>query len=186
LSYFQKPAWDTDISPPELFHFIETNLPGKALDIGCGTGTNVITLAKTGWQITGLDFASRAIHIVEKQAQQNGVQTKFLLQDVKHLDSLPMSFELILDIGCFHSINRKEQMKYIKNIERLLSTDGTYLLYVFFKDQAKVRGPGVAEGDIVRLSQSLKLIQRTDGTERGQRLSAWFSFKRNNRMLITR
>lgn len=178
LAYYLNPAWDTGISPPELLSFIESHLPGKALDIGCGTGTNVITLAKSGWQVTGLDYAPRAIRIAKKKAQQSGVKAKFLLNGVEHLDSILENFELILDIGCFHSLRPTEQMKYINIIDRLLSPDGTYLLYVFFKDQAKAHGPGVTEEDIVRLTHSLKLFQRRDGTERGLHPSAWFSFQK--------
>ncbi len=59
--YRGKPPWDTGQSPPELLAFIQHHPPGRALDIGCGTGTNVITLAQSGWQVWGIDFAPRAI-----------------------------------------------------------------------------------------------------------------------------
>ena len=57
LYLFTRPPWDTGVSPPELYDFIENHEPGRAIDIGCGTGTNVITLAQAGWQVTGVDFA---------------------------------------------------------------------------------------------------------------------------------
>lgn len=39
-----RPPWDTGITPPEVVAtFAEGDLPpGPALDLGCGTGTNVI------------------------------------------------------------------------------------------------------------------------------------------------
>lgn len=42
--------------------FIAGTPPGKALGFGCGTGTNAITLARHGWQVTGVDFAPKAGH----------------------------------------------------------------------------------------------------------------------------
>jgi len=59
LWYFRRPPWDRGISPPELFDFISKHPAGRAIDLGCGTATNVITLAQNGWQVTGIDFAPR-------------------------------------------------------------------------------------------------------------------------------
>ncbi|MDK1118669.1 MAG: methyltransferase domain-containing protein [Anaerolineae bacterium] len=61
LIYYFKPPWDTGISPPELFDFIKNNPAGAAIDLGCGTGTNLIRLAQAGWDVTGVDFVARAI-----------------------------------------------------------------------------------------------------------------------------
>jgi cyclopropane fatty-acyl-phospholipid synthase-like methyltransferase len=179
LSYYQKPVWDTGISPPELLSFITTHTPGKALDLGCGTGTNVITLAKSGWQVTGVDFASRAIRIAKQKAQHLGIKVELLVEDVTNLDSISDCFDLILDIGCFHSLIPKEHPKYLANIDRLLAPTGTYLLYVFYKTQAEDLGPGVTEKDMFNLSKIFKLIDRMDGTERGVRQSAWYSFQKS-------
>ena len=58
-----RPIWDTP-PPQELCDAIEgpnAMPPGHALDVGCGTGTNVIYLAKHGWQATGIDFSAAAI-----------------------------------------------------------------------------------------------------------------------------
>ncbi len=55
--------WDSGISPPELVATIEganALTPGKALDLGCGTGTNSVYLARHGWAATGVDFVPRA------------------------------------------------------------------------------------------------------------------------------
>ena len=71
--YFRNPPWDSGITPPELFEFIHSHPAGRAIDIGCGTGTNVITLAKTGWQVTGFDFAARAIQIAKGKAKKSAL-----------------------------------------------------------------------------------------------------------------
>ena len=55
--------WDTQVTPPEVVALIEGEgcLAGRALDLGCGTGTNCIYLAHRGWQVVGVDFSAVAI-----------------------------------------------------------------------------------------------------------------------------
>jgi len=145
--------------------------------MGCGTGTNVITLAKAGWQSIGVDFAPQAIHLAKKKAKQNGVNVDLRVGDVTKLDFTTISYDLILDIGCFHSLPPEKQEKYIRNIDRLLSSNGTYLLYAFIKNPG-IFGPGVTEDDLTDISNHFKLISRQDGTDRGIRPSAWLTYQK--------
>lgn len=176
LWYFRQPPWDTGVSPPELIGFIQSHPPGRALDLGCGTGTNAITLAQNGWQVTGVDFAHRAVKIARKKARKAGLQIEFLIRDVTKLDDLDGPYDLILDIGCYHGLSQPGKTTYIQNLERLLAPDGAYLMYGFFKDPTK-KGPGLIDEDVVILSSKFLLESREDGTERGLRPSTWFLFK---------
>ena len=176
--YFQKPLWDTGVSPPELQGFTADHLPGRALDLGCGTGTNSITLAKAGWQVTGVDFALRAIWKARKKAYRNGVKVDFRLGDVTRLNKISGFFDLILDIGCLHSLPPKSLSWYIKKIDQFLSPNGTYLIYAFFKNASAVVSPGITAEMIPTLTQTLDLVKRIDSTERGMRPSAWFWFQK--------
>ena len=60
---FKKTPWDTGITPPEIVAMLESGkVPiGHALDLGCGTGTNAITLAQRGFEVTAIDVSRRAI-----------------------------------------------------------------------------------------------------------------------------
>jgi methylase of polypeptide subunit release factors len=102
--YFGQPPWDTGVSPPELLDFIQNHKPGRAIDIGCGTGTNVITLANAGWEVLGVDFAPRAVKLARQKAEQAGVQAQFLIRDATKLKGIEGPFELAFDLGCFHSL----------------------------------------------------------------------------------
>jgi len=55
LFYLGDNPWDTGVSPPELKAFLNAAEPGYALDVGCGTGTNLITMAEYGWEVVGLE-----------------------------------------------------------------------------------------------------------------------------------
>jgi cyclopropane fatty-acyl-phospholipid synthase-like methyltransferase len=178
LAYLQQPVWDTGTSPQELLDFIGTHAPGRALDLGCGTGTNVITLAKHGWDVTGVDFARRAIQIAKKKTQQNGVDADLRLEDVTRLDSITGGFDLILDMGCFHSLPPEKRQSYILKIGQLLAETGTFLIYLFIKVHPDAGGPGASEADIRFITQNLQLVERKNGTERGTRPSAWFTLQK--------
>ena len=180
LAYLQRPIWDTGISPHEVLNFISTHAPGKALDLGCGTGTNVITLAKHGWNVTGVDFSKRAIKIAKKKAQQNDVHVDLRNEDVTRMDLITGRFDLILDMGCFHSLPSKQRPSYIQKIDKLLDETGTFLLYIFFKAQPDGVGPGLFETDIQLITEVLQLVDRKDSTERGIRPSAWFTLTKRN------
>jgi len=57
LLYFPCPPWNTGVYPPELNAFLSEKEPGRALDAGCGTGTNLLTMAQNGWEVIGVDIA---------------------------------------------------------------------------------------------------------------------------------
>jgi ubiquinone/menaquinone biosynthesis C-methylase UbiE len=178
--YFSQPPWDTGISPPELLEFIETHKPGRAIDIGCGTGTNVITLARAGWQVTGVDFAPRAIKLAKQKLKNAGVSASLSINDATKLTGISGPFDLALDIGCFHAITKEGQAKYLDQLERILVPNGFWLWYGFLKPDTAPSGPGLAEADLSRISTRMTLVSRRDGQDgtRG-RASAWFLFQKD-------
>jgi SAM-dependent methyltransferase len=176
--YFRNPPWDTNISPPELMAFIQAHPAGSALDLGCGTGTNVITLAQHGWDVTGVDFALRAIQTGRRKVELAGVQARLLHGDVTRLDHVQGPFDLILDIGCLHGVLPDLRPAYFANLERLLAPGGTYLLYAFWNETSADGQTGLWESDLAALQEHLELVQRQDGTERGRRPSSWLTFER--------
>lgn len=175
--YFLKPPWDTGTSPPELMDFIENNPPGRALDLGCGTGTNVITLAKHGWDVIGVDFAHRAINIARQKAKKEDLDLKFFVDNVTNLKHVSGTFDLILDMGCYHSIPKEHRQEYLDQLRSLIAKNGAFMLYTFLNTDQDQTGTGIGEGDIQMISQTLNLIERTDGSERGIRPSTWLLFR---------
>lgn len=178
LFYLRRPPWDTGITPPEVVAFVQQAPPGRALDLGCGTGTNAIYLAQHNWQVSGVDFVGKAIRQAQRKAQRAGVSVDFHQGDVTRLEGTDGPFDLVLDIGCFHSLAAPGREAYRHNLERLLKPGGTFLLYGFTKsDATDSAGPGVSEADIQQLSRPLRLVKRSGGSDRGRR-SAWFTFER--------
>jgi len=178
LWYWRSPPWDTNQTPPELLEFIAHHPPGKALDLGCGTGTNVITLAKHNWTVTGVDFIPKAIRQARRKSALAKVNANLRVGDVTKLEDVEGPFDLILDIGCYHSLNPIGMEAYRANIQHLLSPGGTFMLYIFFKAENGA-GPGVTEADLTPLTDFLTLTERQDGTDRETRKSSWLFYERS-------
>ena len=100
LRYFlSRPPWDTGVSPPELLDFLDASPPGRALDLGCGTGTNVSTLAQHGWTVVGVDFVPKAVRKGKRKVREAGVEAELRVGDVTQPLYLGLPFDLILDIA---------------------------------------------------------------------------------------
>jgi ubiquinone/menaquinone biosynthesis C-methylase UbiE len=176
--YLRKPPWDTGISPPELIEFIQNHSPGNALDLGCGTGTNIITLAKAGWNVTGVDFASSAIRSARQKLKQQNLHADLHIGDVTRLNHIKPAFDLVLDIGCFHSLTQTGMRDYLNQLDHILAPNGSWLMYAFFHAGPLLSGPGLAEADIDRIATRFILLSRQNGFDNNQRNSAWFLYQK--------
>lgn len=166
--------WDTQISPPELIEFLETSPPGHALDLGCGTGTNALTINSYSWDVIGVDSSFLAIRRAEEKARVQAAQVKFYKLNVSRLRGITGKFDLILDIGCYHSLSLKARASYIQRIAQLIHPAGTYLLYTWLADpdETQLRPPSTQEIQQA-FSPHFAAITQQLGTEQG-RTSAWY------------
>jgi len=166
------------MSPPELMEFIRSSQPGRALDLGCGTGTNIITLAKNGWQVTGVDFAPQAISIARRKVQAAGITADIRVSDVTSLGGIHGPFDFILDLGCFHGLQGNEKASYLDQLHRVCAPQAAWLLYGFFKETDRTGGPGMVSADIEKILAGFDLVSRQDGVDRRERPSAYFLFRK--------
>jgi SAM-dependent methyltransferase len=100
------PFWDSDEPRLEVVELAGSRPPGRALDLGCGTGSNCLHLASLGWEAVGVDFTSKAIATAKSRAAASGSSASFVVGDVTRLreDGITGSFDLVVDIGCYHAI----------------------------------------------------------------------------------
>lgn len=181
-----RPPWDTRITPPELVEAItgEQRLqPGRALDLGCGTGTNSLYMAQHGWQVVGVDFAAPAIRQARRRAEQAGLSEKvqFYVADVSRLDFLKPPFDLALDIGCLHGLEPLARTRYRDGLCRLLPAGARYMLYAVESARGCLGRPmGLTPDEVRQLFEPwFHLLKVEQGTHRGSRTSAWYWLERS-------
>jgi len=151
-----RPIWDTP-PPEQLRESIEGDdalPPGHALDVGCGTGTNVLYLASHGWRATGVDFSAAAIARAQRDARAISGAT-FLRGDVTRLSRLSIAtpIDLVLDMGCYHSLPADAKLAYVAELAAVM-TSGTPLMMW--------EGIGIKPGEIAEAFSRDFTIERSE------------------------
>jgi SAM-dependent methyltransferase len=174
------------VPAPELVALVEGEhrVPaGKALDLGSGTGTNSIYLARHGWDATGVDFVPRAVRAAGRKASAAGVSPRFIVGDVTRLTDLGLGsgFDLLLDLGCFHSIPDAGRDAYVSGATEVARPAATMLLFGFVRGASPPRfGPrGLARGEVVqRFAAGWELVTETAGGPMFGADAAWYRLRR--------
>jgi len=180
--------WDDELPPPELIDLAGNLTPGRALDLGCGYGRSSIFLAAHGWSVVGVDFVPLAVERATKRAVDAGLgnEVSFYTADVTDLSFLDDRFDLVVDVGCMHSLDHDGFLNYRAGVVRLLKIGGYYLLFAHLRDTS----PGMdqeqrwIEDSMVRqlFHVGFKLVNVEFGTTQVQDnppwSSAWYLFQR--------
>ncbi|MBO0686707.1 MAG: class I SAM-dependent methyltransferase [Candidatus Dormibacteraeota bacterium] len=168
--------WDSGIPPPELVDYVEgahALEPERALDLGCGTGTNVIYMARHGWQVTGVDFVPRAIRQARRKAAVAGVSPRLIVGDVTRLGEVGVTERhgLILDLGCLHTIPEARRDAYASGVTRAAAPGAVFLVFGFApgalsRNWRRRRPAGLNEAELRhRFRDGWELEDATQGTD---------------------
>lgn len=174
--------WDTNTSPPELLEFLQREPPGRAIDVGCGTGTNVLTMAEYGWQATGVDLSQRAIWAARRKARRSGHSVKLIRGSatcLTELSGVRGPYDLALDLGCMHALQPPDQEAYLTELAELLHSGATALLYCFLDSSDPDDRPWPSEQRVRQLFKPAFELTKVEHGSFGDRDSAWFTWRRS-------
>ncbi len=122
--------WDTGDPDEHLVEFLRRNPVklGRALDVGCGTGTNALWLAGQGFAVVGIDISAAAIEQARAKTGATGIDCHFSRADFLR-DTLGDSpFDLVFDRGCFHVFDTVEdRARFAARVASFLNRDGRWL-----------------------------------------------------------
>jgi SAM-dependent methyltransferase len=119
--------WDTGTPDPMLVEFVESHAiaPGRALEVGCGTGTNAIYLAQHGFEVVGVDISPLA---VDKARDKARGRCRFETVDFLSEAAPGGPFQFVFDRGCFHTFDEDhERERFAQNVAAGLVDGGTWL-----------------------------------------------------------
>jgi SAM-dependent methyltransferase len=128
--------WQRNVPPADLVALIEGPSPlppGRALELGCGTGTDTTYLATHGWDVTALDMVPKALDTARRKASAAGVAPRFIEGDVTRLRDFGVGdgYDLVLDFGCFHTLPEDRRPAYVTGVSAAAAPGAAFLLYGF-------------------------------------------------------
>ncbi|UTD02936.1 class I SAM-dependent methyltransferase [Treponema socranskii subsp. buccale] len=107
-------------------------IPGKILDIGCGTGRTTIALSKLGYDVIGIDYSSKMIEEAKKMASY----IRYYVQDTRELsfDSGLFDYALFSFNGLMLLETYADRKKATLEISRVLKYNGLLFFTTPFLD----------------------------------------------------
>jgi SAM-dependent methyltransferase len=120
--------WDVKRPDSHLQAAVKTTpiRPCRALELGCGTGTNAIWLARQGFAVTAIDLSATALE--QARAKPGADACAFVLADFFD-DPLPgTDFGFVFDLGCLHGFSNAEHRDMLsRRIAQCLREGGYWL-----------------------------------------------------------
>ena len=174
--------WDSGITPPEIMEILAELPVGRALDLGCGTGTVLRDLIEAGWKADGIDYVKRAIDLAAAKLRPYAAEGYQLFRhdvtEMETLANLRAPYDLIIDIGCGHSIDKNAAQTYAHSITERLASGGIFMLYA---SHPRPDSPiGWSPEEVLTLfTPGLELVWHRQGTDSAIGVaSSWYRIRK--------
>ena len=133
--------------------------PGRALEIGCGTGGNAIWLAEKGWKVTAVDYSDVAIGKARQRAKERGVSPDFVVADASTYQ-LDGQYDLVTSF--YIQLPSELRKKTLAVAMKALVPGGTLL----FVSHDKTSPPsGWSDEDVLTLTTPEQIVAEIPGLD---------------------
>jgi ubiquinone/menaquinone biosynthesis C-methylase UbiE len=104
----------------------------RALDIGCGTGSLAVALARRGARVTGIDISPQMLDIARRKVDEAGLGESVALVQMSAIDLDERfqagSFDLVTSSLAFSELSDDEQRFVLRQCHRLLADGGRLVI----------------------------------------------------------
>lgn len=144
----------------------------RVLEIGCGTGTDLLQFARGGACVTGLDLTPRSIEIARRRFAVYGCDGKFAIGDAENLAFPDESFDLVYSFGVLH--HAPDTQRAINEAHRVLRRGGRAIVMLYHRASLYYWGAlivkrGIIRGELLRHTPAEMMSRYVEHTETGGR-----------------
>lgn len=105
----------------------------RTIDLGCGTGANVVHMASLGFEAYGVDFSTVAIDKARNRASEAGVDATFVVGDLTatKLVGIDGPFDFLMDFGTLDDLRADARRQMAQTVTHLSRRGSVFLEYCF-------------------------------------------------------
>src|SRR5262249_45263237 len=100
---------------------------GFVLDLGCGVGRHVVYLAERGFRMAGVDISPSGIRLAQEVCSVRRFNFEGHVSDMSALPWRDDTFDAVLSISAIHHHQRREIVRTLGEVRRVLKPGGLLL-----------------------------------------------------------
>lgn len=180
--------WDTGQPEPLLVEIVTsgTVIPGSALEIGAGTGTNAIWMAERGFDVFGVDVSPLAVERAQTKMEGRALQCRFAVLDILAAPPSGGPFQFVFDRGCFHVFDEPgERQQFAEHVAAALAPGGLWLSLIGSTEGSprEVGPPRRSAREVtLAIEPALEIVELRSAEFHGHGAKAWFCLSRQRMM----
>lgn len=124
--------WENAVPTKEILELVTAGRPpGRAIDLGAGTGRNASYLAEQGWEVLGIDLHPVAVRRAQRRIAQRGLEQRARFQVRNALDLSGLGpFDLALDLlGPATDLLPARRPDYARAVSEVLAPGALLLVF---------------------------------------------------------
>jgi SAM-dependent methyltransferase len=141
-------GWDRGGPSPQLLLWLDSGVlqPCRIAVPGCGTGWEVVELARRGFDVVGIDYTAAAVDMTRSLLAAQGLHAEVLQADVLHFQP-DIPFDAVYEQTCLCAIHPEHWLDYAQQLQQWLKPGGSlWVLYMQMirsaaSEQGVIHGP---------------------------------------------
>jgi ubiquinone/menaquinone biosynthesis C-methylase UbiE len=140
----------------------------RLLEVGFGTGTDLLQFARGGAQVTGVDLTPRSIEIARRRFEVYGLAGEFAIGDGENLSFPGSSFDVVYSFGVLH--HTPDTQRAVHELHRVLKPGGKAIVMLYHRASLYYWGSlflkhGVLGGEFFKESMAEIMSRRVEYSE---------------------